>query len=281
MDHEKRFKRKIRATLREPTGMHFLDSGRLYGRHWQRNQSRRFEDEERYMVFVHADEDGKPEEIFVLYNLYHYLIDFLSLNKETDELNRMFNRFSSSRRMREENQLIRMEAFLEEKLDVTCTITNTYNHPNLLSQVIQYGLFTWGENNDRKGNGKRGGKERGKNSNGQSNFIILQLHNGCDVRGGYTEPCIFSLDDVDGFLRVQTHVEVFCRGIERDPLQTCFEGIEEGYCGNRWSSDDAGLNYAYEGNLPGPRPIEDHTRYDKDTGKLTCRDCGGVIMFST
>jgi len=263
MDHEERFKRKIQAMLREPTGMHFLDSGRMYGRHWQKNQNRRFEDEKRYMVFVHADEDGRSEEIFVLYNLYHYLIDFLSLNKETDELNRMFKRFSSSRRMREENQLIRTEAFLEEKLDATCTITNTYNHPNLLSQVIQYGLFT-----------------KAKEPEGQSNFIILQLHNGCDVRGGYTEPCIFSLDDMDGFLLAQTHVEVFCRGIERDPLQTCLEGIEEGYCGNRWSSDDAGLNYAYEGNLPEPRPIEDHTRYEKDTGKLICRDCGGVIMFS-
>ncbi len=46
---------------------------------------------------------------------------------------------------------------------------NTYNGEDLLSQTIQYVYFTI---------------DRGE-------FVVLRVHGGCDVRGGYTDPVVF------------------------------------------------------------------------------------------
>ena len=247
--------------LKEPTGRHFLDSGSAYGRKWEKNQHRRFEEEPAYRLFIAADDTGKPEEIFVLYDLYHYLIRYLSLDDSTDQLNRCFRRFSNTRPMKDESWLTCMEAFLKTKLKVGYSINNTYNYSNVLSQVIQYAMFGWGKE--------------------LSDYIILQIHNGCDVRGGYTDPCVFKVKDKDDFYLSQFHVEAWCTGKKYDPRQTSFEDIEfESTCDNRWSSCNAGIDYHFHGSSSEIKPIEEYTRYDRQSQQLTCTDCGCEIAFS-
>jgi hypothetical protein len=70
----------------------FLDSGSAYGRKWENNQCRRFEEEPSHRLFIAADDKGRPEEIFVLYDLYHYLIRYPSFDDSTDQLNRRCKR---------------------------------------------------------------------------------------------------------------------------------------------------------------------------------------------
>ena len=54
---------------------------------------------------------------------------------------------------------------------------NTYNDASLLSQVFQY--VDWVEPNTEQA------------------FIAIQIHNGADVRGGYTRPVVFSYKEWD------------------------------------------------------------------------------------
>jgi hypothetical protein len=54
---------------------------------------------------------------------------------------------------------------------------NTYNHENDLDQVLQYVRFA---------------------IDGEQ-FILLQVHTGCDVRGGYTTPVVARMRDPDYF----------------------------------------------------------------------------------
>jgi hypothetical protein len=261
VSNEKRLKKRIAEMLKERTGSHFLDSGRAYGRHWQRNLYRDFDKEREYLVSIHADNEGRPEEIIVLHNLYHYLVTFLSLDKGTTYLNRRFKQFSHSKYMEDENWLSCVDEFLVKKLKISHATENTYNHANVLSQIIQYSIFQWGVDS--------------------SDYIILQIHGGCDVRGGYTKPYIFKVTDINSFYQAQVHVEALCTGMKHDPRQTCFEGLDtESTCSNWWSSCDAGLRYYFHGCSSEMKPIEEYTRYDKDMQKLLCKDCGGDIAFT-
>lgn len=53
---------------------------------------------------------------------------------------------------------------------------NTYNGEDLLSQTLQYTYFECDG----------------------TPYVLLQVHGGCDVRGGYTAPRAFRLTDSDG-----------------------------------------------------------------------------------
>lgn len=82
---------------------------------------------------------------------------------------------------------------------------NTYNGENLVDQILQYVLF----------------------SNDSGEYVALQIHGGCDVRGGYTKPRVFSfghrseLDIIDN-MRATIH----CTGKDRLPeAERFFEKI--------------------------------------------------------
>ena len=74
---------------------------------------------------------------------------------------------------------IEAENFLEEidsdfvASSYSHSATNTYNHESNLSQVLQFtAIKLLGEH-----------------------YVILQIHGGCDVRGGYTDARLFKLDN--------------------------------------------------------------------------------------
>jgi hypothetical protein len=117
---------------------------------------------------------------------------------------------------------------------------NTYNGEDLLSQTLQYHYFTIGET-DRGG---RGSYEQ---------YVVLQVHGGADVRGGYTRPRVFSVDIDDGqSIFDNAKAGVYCTGkgpFEPDPNQLAIPGADVSTDTSRdhnWSTDD-GCNYYFQG----------------------------------
>lgn len=149
----------IAKMLKENTGTHFLDSGGNSGRMWQRNQNKVFKNEPR----VTLDDYGATVSTF------HYLSEILEL----DNVTRKVNSFITKNKLHwvdevaeeiEEKDLFDVEKFHD-------TI-NTYNHENNLSQVLQFKTFKL-YNDDV--------------------YVLLQIHGGADVRGGYTDTKCFKL----------------------------------------------------------------------------------------
>ena len=158
--------------LTENTGSHMLDSGGAYGRNHQRNAKKTIED------FDNEDEesyqfDYKDGEIIRTVSVFH----FLSHSTELDEICDQFNKLNTNPDNYEADADVygvSKEAYkyLEEAsgydLEVQRT-WNTYNGDSDLSQILQ------GSNLE---------------INGESYFLI-QVHGGCDARGGYTDAKLF------------------------------------------------------------------------------------------
>lgn len=166
----------IASMLKENTGTHMLDSGFGNGRHWQRNQQRDFEKEPRATVSF------KYDYLDLTFNVYHWLKEYLDFDAKEQ---RRYDAFVAARE--EEGQ---RTSYMEDMLDYVAhlreeyghevrspfggrlDVVNTYNHESFLSQVLQY-VHVKVDDED---------------------LILLQVHNGADVRGGYTAPRCFRLD---------------------------------------------------------------------------------------
>ena len=162
----------IYSMLTENTGSHFLDSGGSGGRMWQRNAKKtildfRNEPQESY-EFDH--ENGWLTRNV---SLFHYLSELLQ-----DNLCRAFNKIQDEGNEEDGDIFYRVELEAEKLLAYTNqreqpTEFNTYNGDSDLSQVIQ-------------------GKNLYLNN---EHYLLLQIHGGADVRGGYTKTKLFLLQD--------------------------------------------------------------------------------------
>jgi len=185
----------LKGMLTENTGSHFLDSGGAYGRNHERNQGRDFESEKGTgMSFQYG-------EIEVCHNTYHWLLDRLEYAPEED---RMLQEFAELPEHKDKYWPEIMEDFpqyLAEKTDggepggmygegEPFTV-NTYNGEDMLSQTLQYTYFT----------------------TDHGTFVMLQIHGGCDVRGGYTAPRIFTEDgSYDMAMFDNARATIWCKG---------------------------------------------------------------------
>lgn len=178
---------KIQTTiynmLTTNTGTHMCDSGGSDGRMWQRNQKLTIEDfiarPQAYMEL--SLWDGNIEATATI-DIFHYLTNNLELDELCDEFNAMscddwnsdeFYGVSSEG----EDFLTNTDRF---KFSETKNF-NTYNWDNPFSQVMQGRELTCQLTGDR--------------------YVLLQIHNGADVRGGYTDAKLFKLsDNCDYFL---------------------------------------------------------------------------------
>ena len=178
-------KQTIQGMLKENTGTHMLDSGGDNNRRWQKNQSINFDGTDS----IYFDDCS------IYRSTYHYLIDNLSITKESKIYQEKYNQFIKDS---EECYLVDMENFVDylQNQDIlqdddyivgnTPKSNNTYNYDNLIDQVLQYIIFY--SNNEY--------------------YILLQIHGGCDVRGGYTAPKIFKIEDIENFISQQYNCEV-------------------------------------------------------------------------
>lgn len=168
--------RVISHMLKENTGRHMLDSGGAYGRNWERNQDRDFKSEPASKGrFVYRQYGDKPAywEIEYEINVFHYLSEYLAYDR------------GMTRRFKRATQAFTDQPWLELMCEWAEEMHqgrrkpetfNSYNGPSHLSQVIQAVSFTVND----------------------IGYVLLQIHGGCDVLGGYTEPRVFRILGGDG-----------------------------------------------------------------------------------
>lgn len=158
--------------LTENTGVALCDSGGAYGRNWEKNQGKIVEDYVKDSeVWGEFDSDGNFE--YYVISVFHYLRNQLDL----DAICREFNQINISADNWDDDRFYGVSAeggkFLDTyKLTIQRSF-NSYNGESVLSQVIQ-GIYL-----------RIGG----------IGYILLQIHGGCDVRGGYTSARLFRIDN--------------------------------------------------------------------------------------
>jgi len=162
--------------LTENTGRHMLDSGGTSGRHWQRNQGRDFEaephTESEFSILTYQ---GKSTlDVMITHNLYHWLTDRLDYSERIDGIFQWFCNRKSQADLHWDQNINNFFNFAKPTsiCDSSPTSGYTYNDQALLSQDIIFNQFTT-----------------------DHDLVILQIHNGCDARGGFTNPRVFECDD--------------------------------------------------------------------------------------
>jgi hypothetical protein len=170
--------------ITESTGIHLLDSGMGEGRHWQQNQKKTLKDfqNEKPIDFEiegwRSKEDKTPlnsKDINYTVSIYHYLTTTLELGGICNRFNRLkceeWNADYYGISQKQQNILI-------DKLGLNPVWDsfNTYNGDETLSQTLQ-GQFFSSDGTD------------------YPDYVLLQIHNGADVRGGYTDAKLFKLED--------------------------------------------------------------------------------------
>ena len=160
--------------LTENTGVHFLDSGMSNGRHWQRNAKKKIADfaSEPAELYI---KDRKDDYIERTVSVFHYISKMYELDSICDK----FNRIKSTDWDGDFYGVsVKHQAFLESiGYDSNTREWNTYNGDSDLSQTLQgvsLRLFVDGQYED---------------------YVLIQIHNGADVRGGYTDAKLFKVND--------------------------------------------------------------------------------------
>lgn len=249
----------VSAMMKENTGAHFLDSGGAYGRSWQRNQQvKDFRDKP--VVNVEVYKDG---EISATVDIFHFLTALLEVNKDSTRLSRELYRLSTKAPFEREAWRDVCDAFNRMYLEPNgyrmTRWDNVYNYDNMLSQVYTY-AFIYSEDNED-----------------YPEFIIMELHNGCDVRGGYTKPRIFAISDFDEFIMAQHDLDASCK---------C-TGMYSDDCGYHW----------YVGNEPAKTQLDEllgiereklqdgkfpkYWKADAENDKLTCQCCKHEVKITS
>lgn len=232
----------LRAMLTENTGRALCDSGGTpkydehgeyvasdygYGRHWERNQRRNFDAEPATVLsFKYGIE--------VTHNVYHWLADRL---EHDADMHAAYERFCAETDPdRDQYPLQLMEEFPGWLADQGHEIggmygdgspftVNTYNGEDLLSQTLQFLYFTCDG----------------------TPYVLLQIHGGCDVRGGYTRPVAFRENGMHelGILD-NARATIYCEPrSDDDPNQLGLDGQRIAAPDpHYWSTDDASHWYA-------------------------------------
>ena len=170
----------IYKMLTENTGSAMLDSGDAYGRHWENNKQRTIDDfknddEVSITLSTYNNKEGKTTGyINREVSVFHFLSQ-LQLDNVCDEFNlRNTNPkdweggdsdvFGASKKA---------WSYFTKQFDEVKVVRsfNTYNGDSDLTQVLQ-GSWITADSEDAA-------------------YLLLQIHNGCDVRGGYTDAKLF------------------------------------------------------------------------------------------
>jgi hypothetical protein len=173
MKNYKQIQKLVFKMITENTGVHFLDSGFSNGRHWQRNAKKTIEDFANEPAELYI-KDRNDDYIQRTVSVFHYISTMYELDSICDKFNRIksndwdggFYGVSAKH-----------QAFLEDiGYDKNPREWNTYNGESDLSQTLQgvsLRLFVDGQYED---------------------YALIQIHNGADVRGGYTDAKLFKVN---------------------------------------------------------------------------------------
>lgn len=181
--------------LTENTGKHFLDSGGDNGRMWQRNQGKNFESEPEVSAEFYESDDTP----LITVSTYHYLSEILELDPFAIKVNSMFNRKRKKEGVNAHwvQDCAELLESWNEGPDRYSQVINTYNGENNLSQILLFITFVYDE----------------------TAYVLLQIHGGADVRGGYTDTQCFKLK---GYLTGL--VEVYGSNDKGDEVSNTYNG---------------------------------------------------------
>lgn len=162
-------KQQIYEMLVECTGKALCDSGGAYGRNWEQNQGKSLADFENEPEVKLEFWEGKAE--YYVISVFHYLTKQL----EIDGICREFNDVNDADWDCENYYGVSVKAGkLLDRYNVEIGEDfNSYNGESSLSQVIQGTYVKIADNA----------------------YVVLQIHGGCDVRGGYTDAKLFRIDN--------------------------------------------------------------------------------------
>lgn len=165
-------KQIVTKMLKENTGIHMYDSGGAYSRAWQRNKKVNFEKEPVYTV--HTDNNKFS---YVTKSTYHHMTENLEYSPEMQAMFRAWRKIHGDTRY--DANLGDMEEFIEfidgRHHYLGSQVWNTCNDGDkcILDQTLQGIFFIFND----------------------EDYVILQVHGGCDVRSGYTKPKIFKMNE--------------------------------------------------------------------------------------
>ena len=170
----------LKQMLTENTGKHLCDSGGAYGRHWQRNQDVDFDAQPGATAELQWHENGLWFDPTI--NIYHWLKAWLDLDEACEAYNALpcedwdseyFGVSKAQMEWLDDHDFEFVEAY------------NTYNFESgyIHSQITQGTVLRHTECDDL--------------------YVLLQIHGGCDVRGGYTDAKMFYLEYDENAARIQ------------------------------------------------------------------------------
>ena len=186
-------KELVYKMLTECTGKHMCDSGMSDNRHWQRNQKKSIED------FENEPEERIYKEGEYIYrdlSVFHYLSEL-----ELDDICNSFNKINTNCKnwdaeTNDDNFLygVSKEAWEHLKYLPDTRLDNTgdrYKHLNIKADIrVNRSFNTYNYESDLSQT------LQGANlSINNEEYILIQIHNGADVRGGYTDAKLFKLND--------------------------------------------------------------------------------------
>jgi len=174
----------IVSMLKEDTGKALCDSGDAYGRNWQINKKKSFLDfqkEPRVKLYKNYREAGYDPDDYTI-SLYHYLEEQLDLDEVCERFNNLpvrdwRGKYYGVSELGE--RWLRTMGFIPKGEAV-----NTYNSSAPISQIIQYQVLE---------------------SPDEEQYILLQIHGGCDARGGYTDAKLFKIRGDEYFGRFEVY----------------------------------------------------------------------------
>lgn len=157
------------------TGSALCDSGGAYGRHWEKNKKKTIEDFENEPSVTLDDWNRENWEdstdIGFTVSLYHHLVESLELDDTCIAFNELpCDEWDSDVYGTSTSQI----EWLTEKGFKIGDSWNSYNGESNLSQVVQGANVT-------------------SETDVSNEYILLQIHQGCDVRGGYTDAKLFKV----------------------------------------------------------------------------------------
>jgi len=232
----------VASMLVENTGRHMLDSGGAYGRSWERNQAAVAAVEMTAVEYFESRPDA-----FWSYgptlDVYHFLVNRLDYNEKLDRAwnkwvfggpeDRYINGISTAD---EFIKALDEKGWTEPNDECHHSWVNTYNGEDLLTQTLQYVTFVlsdecpWGE----------------------GCHVLLSIHNGADVRGGYSSLVAFEggspWDDLS--IWDNARASVYCdnveahRGVHKEQMNLEGKTTEDIYYhaytddGYHWYCDD-------------------------------------------
>ena len=194
--------------LQTSTGVQMCDSGGEDGRARQRNQKKTLEDfekEDAVSLDIHTRTNREGEATTSLdytISVRHYLTGQLELDDLCDEFNAQdcpdWSNIALDTTVYgiSEAQGLRLQA---EGFRARGQAFNTYNGETALSQILQ-GIYLEGPNGD--------------------DYVLLQIHQGADVRGGYTDAKLFKTT-CDGYLQPETVYGT----LDGRPVSNIYDGV--------------------------------------------------------